>query len=218
MSQCAPGATISLFMTRDNQSFHSGDWVHAQTFPPKVDMMSLEHHVTMYLWCVAFRWWHFHHNYIRVGGIKGWMHGGRGSQFQDFSCRAYRDELIPSRVLWCVPTSGQPGVLYLITTKMCLVFCLILIIVFLQSEPYFYWIWLLEWQSSQLAQLKRPDNLVTRTAILYQSQWRLEEERSGSSWSPTLFYSEVVTNLWHPLVGLTKVSKWQLECYNQEGL
>ena len=36
-----------------------------------------------------------------------------------------------------------------------------------------------------------------------------------NSWSPTPSYSDVVTDMW---VGTTKVSKLQLECYNQEGL
>ena len=47
--------------------------------------------------------------------------GGRGSQFQDFKCKAYGAKLNPSRVLHCVPTLGQPEILYLITTKMCLI-------------------------------------------------------------------------------------------------
>ena len=38
---------------------------------------------------------------------------GIGSQFWDFRCRAYRAKLIPSRVLQCAPTLGQPGILYL---------------------------------------------------------------------------------------------------------
>ena len=147
----------------------------------------------MYQWCGAFRWWYLNHNYIRVGGIKGWMHGGRGSQFWDFRCRAYRTELIPSRVLWCVPTLGQQGILYLITTKMCLVYWLILTGIFLQSKHCFYWIWLFQWPSSQWAQLKGLEHLAPRTTILYWSQWGLEEEGSGSSWSLTPSYSEVVT-------------------------
>ena len=48
--------------------------------------------------------------------------GEGGSQFQDFRCRAYKVILIPSRVLQCVCTLDQPGILYLITTKMCLVY------------------------------------------------------------------------------------------------
>ena len=108
----------------------------------------------MYQWCEAFGWWHLHHSYVRVGGIKGWTHGGRGSQFWDFRCRAYRAKSIPSRVLWCVPTLGQPGILYLTTTKMCMVYWLISIGIFLWSEPCFYWIWLFEWPSSQWAQLR----------------------------------------------------------------
>ena len=42
---------------------------------------------------------------------------GRGSQFQDFRCGAYRAKLITSRVLQCVPTLGQPGILYLFNYK-----------------------------------------------------------------------------------------------------
>ena len=57
----------------------------------------------------------------------------------------------------------------------------------------------------------------------YQSQQRLEEERSGSSWLP----NPLIVKLWQVcgvlgwaerLMGSTKVDKWQLECYNQEGL
>ena len=162
-------------------------------------------------------WWHLHHNYIRVGGYKRITHRGRGSQFWDFRCRAYRAKLIPSRVLQCVPTLGQPGILYLITTKRCLVYCLILISIFLWSGPCFYWIWLLEWPSSQWVQLKRLVYLATRTAVLYQSWQRLEEERSGSPCLSTPSHSKIVTDLWHPWVGSTKVSKWQLWCYRVPG-
>ena len=42
---------------------------------------------------------------------------GRGSQFWDCRCRAYRAKLIPSRVFWCSPTLGQPGILYLLSYK-----------------------------------------------------------------------------------------------------
>ena len=173
----------------------SGNQAHAQTFLPKVDMMSSEHHLVMYQWCGAFGWWHLHHNCIRGGGIKGWMHRGRGSQFWEFRCRAYRAKLIPSRVLWCVPTLGQPGILYLLTTKMCLVYWLLSIGIFLGSKLCFYWIQLLEWPSSQQAQLKGLEYLVTRTAILYWSWQRLEEEGSGSSWLATPSHSEVVASL-----------------------
>ena len=107
-------------------------------------------------------------------------------------CRAYRAKLTPSRVLWCVSTLGQLGILYLITPKMCLVYSLILIGVFLQSKPCFCWIQLPKWPSSQCAQLKGLEYLMTRTTIPYQSCQRLEEERLGSSWSPTPSYSEVV--------------------------
>ena len=71
----------------------SGDQAHAQTFPPKMDMMSFEHHVMMYQWCGAFRWWHLPHIY--TSHINGRTHGGRGSQFWNFKCRAHRAELIP---------------------------------------------------------------------------------------------------------------------------
>ena len=82
-------------------------------------------------------------------------------------------------MLWCVPTLGQPGILYLTTTKICLVYWLISINVFLWSESCFYWIWLLEWTSSQQAQVKELEYLVTRTAVLYQSQWRLRKRDQG---------------------------------------
>ena len=134
-------------------------------------------------------------------GIEGLMHWGRGFQFCDFRCRAYRAKLLPPRVLQCVPTSGQPWILYIITTNMCLVYCLTLISIFLWSKPCFYWIWLLEWPSCQWAQLKGLEYLVTGTAIHYWSWQRLEEERSGSSWLPTPSHSEVRTDLWHPSVG-----------------
>ena len=45
------------------------------------------------------------------------MHGGKGSQFQDFKCTAHRAELIPSSVLQCVPALGQPGIFYIKTTN-----------------------------------------------------------------------------------------------------
>ena len=45
------------------------------------------------------------------------MQGGRGSQFQDFIELNYMAKLIPSRVLQCVPTLGQPGILYLFNYK-----------------------------------------------------------------------------------------------------
>ena len=32
------------------------------------------------------------------------------------------------------------------------------------------------------------------------------------------YLSEVVTDLWHPWMGATRVGKWQLECYNLEDL
>ena len=128
-----------------------------------------------------------------LGGIKGWMHGGRGSQFQDFRCRAQRAELIPSRVFQCVPTLGQPGMLYLTTTKMCLVHWLISISILLWSEPCFYWIWLLEWPPSQWAQLKELECLVTRTAILYQSWQRLRKRDQGVPGPPLPFR----VNMWH---------------------
>ena len=86
-----------------------------------------------------------------LGGIKGWMQGGRGSQFRDFRCRAYRVKLIPSRVLQCASTSGQPGILYCLTTKVCLIYWLLVIGVFLQSNLSFYWLQLFEWPSSQWA-------------------------------------------------------------------
>ena len=112
----------------------SGNQVHAQTFLPKVDMMSSECHLVMYWWCGAFGWWHLHCNYVRVRGYKRMNARGRGSQFWEFRCRAYRAKLIPSRVLWCVPTLGQPGILYLLTTKMCLVYWLLSIGIFLGSN------------------------------------------------------------------------------------
>ena len=149
-------------------------------------------------------------------GYKRMTAWGKGSQFWDFRCRAYGAKLIPSRVLQCVPTLGQPGILYLITTKRCLVYCLILISIFFQSGPCFYWIWLLEWPSSQWVQLKGLEYLATRTVVLYQSWQRLEEERSGSPWLSTPSHSKIVTDLWHPWVGSTKVSKLQLWCYNQQ--
>ena len=153
MSQCVPGATISLFVMK-GQSEHflqhstqsnylcSGDQVHVQTFLPKMDMTSSEHHMMTYIWHGTFGWWHSHHIYVRVQGTKGWMHRGRGSQFWEFKCRAYRVELIPSRLCQCVPTSGQPGILKLTTTSMHLVYWLISISIFLWSKPCSYWIWL----------------------------------------------------------------------------
>ena len=143
---------------------------------------------------------------------------GRGSQFWDFRCRVYRANLIPSRVLWCAPTLGQPGILYLLTAKRCLVYWLLSIGIFLWSNLCFYWVQLFEWPSSQWAQLRGLKYLVTRTTILYQSWQRLKEEGSESSWLSTPSHSEVVTDLWLFWVGTTKISKWQLECYNQEGL
>ena len=124
-----------LWHSTQSDYLHSGDQAHVQTFLPKVDMTSSEHCMMRYQWCGAFGWWHLHHICIRVGGIKGWMHEGRASQLWNFRCRAYRAELIPSRVLWCISTPGQPGILYLTTTKMCLVYWLISIGIFLQSEP-----------------------------------------------------------------------------------
>ena len=49
---------------------------------------------------------------------QGWGYermNARGKQFPvpKFRCRAYRAKLIPSRVHQCVPTLGQPGILYL---------------------------------------------------------------------------------------------------------
>ena len=98
--------------------------------------------------------------------------------------RAYRSKVIPSRMLWCVPTSGQPGILYLLHKKRCLVYWLLLINVFLWYNLCFYWIQLFEWASSQWSQLKGLQYLVTRTAILNWSWQRLEEEGSGSSFCP----------------------------------
>ena len=118
---------------------------------------------------------------------------GRGSQFWDFRCIAYRAKLIPSRMVWWVPTLNQLGLLYLITTKMCLVYWLIWIGIFQQSGSCFYWILFLEWPSSQWAQLKGLEYLVKRTAIPYQSWQRLEEERSASFRSPT----PLRLKLWH---------------------
>ena len=100
-------------------------------------MMSLEHHLVTYQWYWVFGWWHLHHNYVRVGGIKGWMHRRRSSQFWYFRCSTYRAKLIPSRVLWCAPTSGQSRILYLLTTKRCLVDWLLLIGIFLWSSLLF---------------------------------------------------------------------------------
>ena len=122
--------------------------------------------------------------------------GQRGSQFKDFRCRVCRAELIPSRVLWCVPTLGQPGILYLTTTKICLVYWLISISVFLQSKACFYWIWLLEWPSSQWAQVKELEYLATRTATLYQSLWRLRKRNQGVPGPPP----PLRVNVWHTYV------------------
>ena len=138
----------------------SSGQVHAQTFLPKVSMMSSEHHLMMHWWHGVFGWWHLHHSYIRVGGIKGWMQGGRGSQFWGFRCRAYGATLIASRVLWCALTLGQPGILYLLTTEMCWVHWLLSISIFQWSNFCFYWLWLFEWPSSQWAQPKGLEYLV----------------------------------------------------------
>ena len=184
MSQCAPGAAISIFVMRDDQSI-------CISIPPRVTTSA---QVTMHMCQLPHQKWTWHHQSIiwwctnemgllddgiyvtfasGLGGIKGWTHRGKGSQSQVFRCRAYRAELIPSRVLQCVPTLDQPGILYIITTKKCLIYWLILIGIFLWSEPYFYWIRLLGWPSSEWAQLKGLEYLVTRTAILYWSWWRL---------------------------------------------
>ena len=60
----------SLKCSTQSNYLCSGDQVHAQTFPPKVDMTSLEHHLMMYWWCGIFGWWHLHHSYISVEGYK----------------------------------------------------------------------------------------------------------------------------------------------------
>ena len=114
----------------------------------------------------GFRWQHLCHNWVRVGGIKGWTQGGRGSQIWYFRCRAYRDKLIPSRILQGAPSSGQPGILYLLTTKRCLAYWLLSIGHFLWSNLCFYWLWLFEWSSSQWDQLRGLEYLAARTAIL----------------------------------------------------
>ena len=125
--------------------------------------------------------------------IKGLTQGGGGSQFWDFRCRAYRAKLIPSGVLQCAPTLGQPRILYLLTAKMCLVTYYSQLAS--SCNPTFVFIdfsWF-EWPSSQWAWLKGLEYLATRTAVLYQSWQRLEEEGSGSSWPPT----PLIVKLWH---------------------
>ena len=61
--------------------------------------------------------WGFLDDVTYVGGIKGWMQGGRDFQFWDFRCRSYRAKLIPSRVSQCAHTLCQPGMLYLFNYK-----------------------------------------------------------------------------------------------------
>ena len=183
----------SLQHLAQSDYLYSGGQAHAQTFPPKVDMTSSEHHVGTYWWCGAFGWWHLHHNYIRLGGLKGQMHGGRDSQFRDFRCRAYRAKLIPSRVLRCVPTLDQQGILYLISTKTELTEK-----AWLASSCNLNVVFFLDLVALVAIKPIGPAN------VLYWSWQRLKEEWSGSSWSPTLSYHEVVTDLWHPQMGSTK--------------
>ena len=95
------------------------------------------HHWSIIWWCTNDVGLSDDDIYVRVGGMKGRMHGGRGSAFWDFKCRTYRAELIFSSVFWCVPTSGQPGI-YTLQLQMCLVYWLISIAIFLQSELHFY--------------------------------------------------------------------------------
>ena len=98
----------------------SGDQAHALSYQSGHDILgALYDDVVMMrgFWMTTFM------SYLHQGwGYKRMNARGRGYQFRDFRCRAYRAELIPCRVLWCVPTSGQPGILYLTTTKMCLVY------------------------------------------------------------------------------------------------
>ena len=164
-----------LWCSAQSDYLCSGYQVHAHTFLPKVGMTSLKHCLVTYQWCGGLGWWHSCHNCIRVRGIKGWIQGWRASQFCDFRCRAYRTKLIPSRVLWCAPTSGQPGNLYLLTTKRCSVYWLLLISDFLWSNILFYWLWLFEWPSNQWAQLKGLEYLAARTAILIRD-WKKRDQ------------------------------------------
>ena len=129
----------SLWCFAQSKYLIPGDQARMQNFLPKGDKTSSEHCVLMYQLCGAFGWWSFTPQ-LHQGweGIKGWMHRGRGFQFRDFRCRAYRAKLIPSRVLWWVPALGQLGVLHLITTEMCLVHWLGSIGILLWSKLCFY--------------------------------------------------------------------------------
>ena len=76
--------------------------------------------------------------YVKVGGIKAWKPGGNGFPVLKFlvpsctfwGCRAHTVSLIASRVLGCAPTSGQPGILHLLTTEMCWVHWLLSVSIF----------------------------------------------------------------------------------------
>ena len=148
MSQCAPRAAISLFMTRDHQSICFGILLRVTTSAQVIRHTCRCSH-QKWIWCHwNIGWWHTDDvgfwmmtcmSQLHQGwGYKRMNAWGKDSQFKDFRCRAYRAKLISPRVLWCVPTSSQPEILYLITTKMCLVYWLISISIFLQSKPCFY--------------------------------------------------------------------------------
>ena len=126
------------------------------------------------------------------------MQGGRHSQVWGFRCRAYRTKLIASRPLQCAPTSGQPGILYLLTIVMCWVHWLLLISILLWSSFCFYWPQLFEWPSNQWVQPKELEYLVARTVILHWSQQRLMNRDEGVPGCPLLF-SEVVTYIYKML-------------------
>ena len=144
VSMCLEPPFPSLWW-RTNQSIHFGIPLRLTTSAQVTRCMHrlshqkwTWHHQSIIWWCTNDVELSYDDIYIifmsGLRGTEGQTYGRKGSQFWDFKCRAHRTELIPSRVLQCVCTLGQLGILYLITTNMCLVYWLISLCVFLWSK------------------------------------------------------------------------------------
>ena len=111
-------SSISLRVT----SYTQMTMMHAQTFPPKVIMMSSKHHLVMSQWCGGVLDDDIYiTRYVRVGAYKRMNTRWKGFPVPSckfWGCRAHRASLITSRVLQCAPTAGQPGILHL-CSEMC---------------------------------------------------------------------------------------------------
>ena len=122
-------------------------------------------------------------SYVKIGGYKGWMPGGKGFPVPSFKfqgCRAHRDSLITSRVLWCAPTSGPTRNFTLfnyrdvLSSLIALGWCsLATHLLFLSASV------ACAWPSGQWAQPKELEYLVARTAILHKCQQRLRNRDQG---------------------------------------